>query len=186
MIEFLQGQLDYIFIFYGLAFIGLAVVCFILPEKSQRLPWRLIGWFGLLHGINKWLDLVAIRCEGSTAFAAFRWAILTVSFAFLVEFGRIVSIRIRGPGLGYRLTGLLAMVALYVSLGGWVGVNITTPYALGLVGGLWTGVALCLESRKVEGCDPPLAGRSGGRLVIVFPGYRDVRAQSFLFSGVDV
>ena len=151
MIEFLQGQLDYIFFFYGLAFIGLAAVCFTLSEKSQRLPWRLIGWFGLLHGINECLELVAIRWEGGTAFAAFRWAILTVSFAFLVEFGRIASIRIRGPGPVYRLTGLLAMVALYVSLGGWVGVNITTPYALGLVGGLWTGVALCLESRKVEG-----------------------------------
>ncbi len=150
MIEFLQGQLDYIFFFYGLAFIGLAVVCFTLSEGSQRLPWRLIGWFGLLHGINEWMDLVAITWEGGTIFAAFRWAILATSFGFLVEFGRIASIRIRGRGPGHWLTGIMALVALSGSLVGWVGINITTRYALGLAGGLWTGVALRLESRKVE------------------------------------
>jgi len=149
--DFLQGQMDYIFFFYGLSFIGLAVVCFILPEKSQRLPWRLIGWFGLLHGINEWMDLVAITWEGGTIFAAFRWAILAVSFGFLVEFGRIASIRILDRGPGRWLLGILALVAVSGSPVGWVGINITTRYALGLVGGLWTGVALCLESRKVEG-----------------------------------
>jgi PAS domain S-box-containing protein len=151
MIEFLQGQLDYIFFFYGLAFIGLAVACFTLSEGSQRLPWRLIGWFGLLHGISEWLDLVAIRWGGGAVFDAFHLAILAVSFAFLVEFGRSASIRIRGRGPGRWLPGLLALVAVSGSPVGWAGINITTRYALGLVGGLWTGVALCLESRKVEG-----------------------------------
>jgi hypothetical protein len=149
--DFLQGQMDYIFFFYGLSFIGLAVSCFALAAKSRRLPWQLVGWFGLLHGINEWMDLMAITWEGGTIFAAFRWAILAVSFGFLVEFGRIASIRILDRGPGRWLLGILALVAVSGSPVGWVGINITTRYALGLVGGLWTGVALSLESRKVEG-----------------------------------
>lgn len=65
MSTFFQGQLDYIFFFYGLAFIGLGVVCYILAkEVNQRLPWIWLALFGLTHGANEWLDLVAL-CWGT-------------------------------------------------------------------------------------------------------------------------
>ena len=61
MTTFFQGQLDYIFFFYGLAFIGLGVVAYILSkEANQRLPWGWLALFGFTHGANEWLDLVAL------------------------------------------------------------------------------------------------------------------------------
>lgn len=47
---FFQGQMDYIFFFYGLACIGLGVVFYILSkEGNQRLPWGWLALFGLTH-----------------------------------------------------------------------------------------------------------------------------------------
>ena len=52
MTIFFQGQMDYIFFFYGLAFIGLGVVAYILAkEVNQRLPWSWLALFGLTHGV---------------------------------------------------------------------------------------------------------------------------------------
>jgi hypothetical protein len=40
MSTFFQGQMDYIFFFYGLAFVGLGVVSYILTkEVKPHLPW---------------------------------------------------------------------------------------------------------------------------------------------------
>ena len=65
MSTFFQGQMDYIFFFYGLAFIGLGVVCYILSkEVNQRLPWVWLALFGFTHGVNEWLDLVALCLAG--------------------------------------------------------------------------------------------------------------------------
>jgi hypothetical protein len=61
MTTFFQGQMDYIFFFYGLAFIGLGVVAYILSkEVHHRLPWIWLALFGFTHGANEWLDLVAL------------------------------------------------------------------------------------------------------------------------------
>ena len=61
MSTFFQGQMDYIFFFYGLAFIGLGVVSYILSkEVDQRLPWGWLALFAFTHGANEWLDLVAL------------------------------------------------------------------------------------------------------------------------------
>ena len=65
MSTFFQGQMDYIFFFYGLAFIGLGVVAYILSkEVNQRLPWGWLALFGFTHGANEWLDLVALCLGG--------------------------------------------------------------------------------------------------------------------------
>jgi hypothetical protein len=90
MSTFFQGQMDYIFFFYGLAFILLGVVCHILSkEVNQRLPWGWLALFGITHGANEWLDLVALSWPEVVWFGACHWALMTASFLFLVEFSQI-------------------------------------------------------------------------------------------------
>src|SRR4030042_1954256 len=88
--NWLQVQMDYLFFFCGLAFIGLGVVAYILAEEpEQRLPWGYLGLFALTQGINEWLDLLASCWPDGIWFAAGRWTILAASFFFLAEFGRL-------------------------------------------------------------------------------------------------
>ena len=148
MSTFFQGQMDYIFFFYGLAFIGLGVVAYILSkEVNQRLPWGWLALFGLTHGANEWLDLVALSWSDGVGFGALRWAILTASFLCLVEFGRLSLTQRRGRGPGRWLLVVLALGAGLGALGGWSGLNATTRYCLGLVGSLGAGWAFYAEGR---------------------------------------
>jgi diguanylate cyclase (GGDEF)-like protein/PAS domain S-box-containing protein len=149
MANWLQGQMDYIFFFCGLAFIGLGVVAYILAEEpEQRLPWGYLGLFALTQGFNQWLELLACCWPDGTWLAAGRWTILAVSFLFLAEFGRLSLIRQRGRGPGPWVLGILVLVSCLGVLWGWSGLNATTRYALGLVGSLWAGWAFWSEGRQ--------------------------------------
>jgi diguanylate cyclase (GGDEF)-like protein/PAS domain S-box-containing protein len=164
MSTFFQGQMDYIFFFYGLAFIGLGVVCYILSkEVNQRLPWVWLAFFGFIHGVSEWLDLVALCWGDGVWFAALRWAIMTASFLCLVEFGRLSLTQRRGRGPGRWILIVLTLSAGLGALSGWSGLNATTRYALGLVGSLWAGWVLFSEGKTAEPrCRPwLLAGAVG-------------------------
>jgi hypothetical protein len=164
MSTFFAGQMDYIFFFNGLAFIGLGAVSFILAkEVNQRLPWRWLGLFGFTCGAKVWLDLVALFWPDVLWFAALRWAIMTASFLCLVEFGRLSLMRLRGRGPGRWLLAVLALGAGLGALSGWSGLNATTRYFLGLVGGLGAGWALCAEARQADlKCRPWLVASGAG------------------------
>ena len=151
MTTFFQGQMDYIFFFYGLAFIGLGVVAYILSkEANQRLPWGWLALFGLTHGFNEWLDLVALVWGDGVWFGALRWAVMTASFLCLVEFGRLSLTQRRGRGPGRWLLVVLALAAGLGALDGWSGLNATSRYFLGLVGSLGAGWALFAEARQAD------------------------------------
>jgi two-component system sensor histidine kinase/response regulator len=166
MKNYFAMQIDYIFFFYGLAFIGLAVVAYILSREDKRLPWVWLGLFGLTHGLNEWLDLLAFSWGDAPVFAACRWAIMTASFMFLVEFGRLSLVRRRGHGPGRWLLVILFLAALTGGLDGWSGVNATCRYALGLVGGIWAGWELCREARRVGPQFSPWLLASGAALIL--------------------
>jgi diguanylate cyclase (GGDEF)-like protein/PAS domain S-box-containing protein len=151
MNPFLQGQMDYIFFFYGLAFIGLGVVCSILSkEANPRLPWGWLALFGLTHGANEWLDLVGLSWPGVMWFGALRWAVMTASFLCLVEFARLTLTQKRGRGPGRWLLVVLCLGAGLGGLSSWSSLNATTRYFLGLVGSLGAGWALFAEAREAE------------------------------------
>ena len=158
MTTFFQAQMDYIFFFYGLAFIGLGVVAYILSkEVNQRLPWGWLALFGFTHGVNEWLDLMALVWGDGVWFGALRWAIMTASFLCLVEFGRLSLTQRRGRGPGRWLLVVLALAAGLGALDGWSGLNATTRYFLGLVGSLGAGWALFAEARQADSkCRPSL------------------------------
>ena len=164
MSTFFQGQMDYIFFFYGLAFIGLGVVSYILSkEVNQRLPWGWLALFGFTHGANEWLDLVALSWQDVMWFGGLRWAIMTASFLCLVEFGRLSLAQRRGRGPGRWILVVLALGAGLGGMFGWSGLNATTRYFLGLVGSLGAGWALYAEGRQAEPkCRPWLLAAAVG------------------------
>jgi hypothetical protein len=61
MSEFFKSQLDYIFFFYGTAFLLLIPICLFLRGRMNRqMAWTWLAWFGATHGVNEWLDLLAL------------------------------------------------------------------------------------------------------------------------------
>jgi diguanylate cyclase (GGDEF)-like protein/PAS domain S-box-containing protein len=164
MSSFFQGQMDYIFFFYGLAFVGLGVVSYFLSnDAGQRLPWKWLALFGFTHGLNEWLDLLALSWPEGLALTACRWAVMTLSFFFLVEFGHYSRMPQRGQRLWPLVLGVLALAAALGALSGWSGLNATCRYTLGLVGSLWAAWALIREARRADSRGRPwlLAGGAG-------------------------
>jgi diguanylate cyclase (GGDEF)-like protein/PAS domain S-box-containing protein len=164
MSTFFQGQMDYIFFFYGLAFVGLGLVSYILSkEVGQRLPWRWLALFGFTHGLNTWLDLLALFWPDGMWLTACRWAVMTASFLFLVEFGHLSLSQHGERGTGRLILGILASAAALGALSGWSGLNAACRYTLGLVGGLGAGLALMGEARRVDSrCRPWLLASGVG------------------------
>ncbi|NGZ06311.1 MAG: response regulator [Magnetococcales bacterium] len=79
--------MDYIFFVYGLSFLILGVVCLSMPKDDQTdLNWRLLGGFGLTHGMTEWLELGEMVFGDTPEFHATRFFVHAVSFLFLMEF----------------------------------------------------------------------------------------------------
>ena len=104
MAEFLTSQLDYIFFFYGTAFLLLIPICLFLRRRSCRhLPWIWLGWFGAIHGVNEYLTLLALSLEPGPVFAFVRLGCPDRVFCL---FSRIWAGRYPhrlGPWAGYLL-----------------------------------------------------------------------------------
>ena len=153
MAAFLSNQLDFIFFFYGLAFILLGVTCrAIARSKAHGEAWAMLGLFGFVHGLSEWLDLSALILGDRAEFAALRTAVMTASYVFLLEFARLDGIR-----LGMKLPGrwiyvpLVMLVVLVGVVGGVRAAGITSRYAIGFVGSLGAGAALASHASALWG-----------------------------------
>ena len=135
--QFFAQQMDFIFFFYGLAFILLGAICLTIRHgNSGRLPWFWLGLFGLTHGVNEWLDMFANSWGDGTIFAAFRLGVMMFSYIFLVEFARVGLRKLSNKGPGRWIYIPLLLLVIPGGLAGINGLNIAARYALGLVGGL--------------------------------------------------
>jgi diguanylate cyclase (GGDEF)-like protein len=135
---FLETQLDFIFFFYGLAFLLLGIVCFsIAKTRGIGTPWTALGLFGLLHGSAEWLDLGALIFGDTPGFAAVRVLTMTASFVLLMEFSRLEAILFgfKAPGRWIHLP-LIAIVALPGLDGDMSVVAAMARYTFGFCGGL--------------------------------------------------
>ena len=148
-------QLDYVFFFYGLAFLSLGAVCLSIRERGARpLPWRALGLFGILHGLAEWLDLAALVLDlgGVGWLSGLRLTVTALSFAALAEFARrgFAEDGRRLPGRWIVVPPLLAVlaVALAVEL---PAANGLARYLLALPGCLAAAALLAGHSRRVEG-----------------------------------
>jgi diguanylate cyclase (GGDEF)-like protein len=140
----LANQLDFIFFFYGLAFILLGAICWtIARSKGRDSAWAALGGFGFVHGICEWLDLAALIVGDAPAFAATRIGLMAASFVLLLEFARLEAWR-----LGTRVPGrwiyvpLLLLVALVGVFHGIAAAGIAARYAIGLVGAAAASIVL--------------------------------------------
>ena len=99
MATFFSTQLDFIFFFYGLAFMLLGAVCFgSIGSGGRDDGWIALGLFGYAHGALEWMDLFALVVGDDPFFAGVRLVCSTASFLFLMEFARIEWARFgRGP-----------------------------------------------------------------------------------------
>jgi diguanylate cyclase (GGDEF)-like protein len=153
-----QGQLDFIFFFYGLAFILLGAVS-VAIARLRNDAWTFLGLFAFVHGACEWLDLIALASD-NTVFMTVRVTLMATSFLLLMEFAR------RKAGIfGLKMPGrwIYAMLALIVLVGGLFG-GLTTAaalarYCIGFVAALETsfifaycGRALAHPARRLVFC----------------------------------
>jgi signal transduction histidine kinase len=113
--DFFRGQYDYIYFFYGLSFLFLALICFTIDRrKSRPLPWVLLGFFGLLHGGNEWVDLLHVTYGESRTLALLEPAVLVCSYILLFEFALVGYARLERKILARRWVYLLLLLAIFL------------------------------------------------------------------------
>jgi two-component system, cell cycle sensor histidine kinase and response regulator CckA len=155
--EFISQQLDFIFFFYGFAFVLLAVVTLALNRiDKERLPWRWLIFFGLSHGLNEWLDMAAISLGDHRCFTLIRLLILAISFLFLLEFGRRSLEILKGVKISPILTAMLVIIASWGGIFGLPGLSVSIRYTLGLTGAFSTAYAFWLYRRRFYAQSKPL------------------------------
>ena len=145
MFNFLQPQLDFIYFFYGLAFVFLGMVSFLLKrQNSSRMPWHWLGAFGILHGVNKWYDMIALT-TGSNIYwlEALRLFFLVLSFVCLFEFGR----QSRNQHAKNKISLWVYLFLTAALLGGWqmdkeTGLEVFSWCLIGIPGAIGAGMAL--------------------------------------------
>lgn len=145
MASFLETQLDFIYFFYGLAFILLGVLCLVIGRGTigKVIGISLLGLFGIIHGGVEWMDLATLIAGDSPEFAIFRCAAMTISFVFLTEFARkgIVELGIKLPGPWIYVPLLLLIVAAGV-FQNLATANALARYMFGAIGAFGTSIAL--------------------------------------------
>jgi diguanylate cyclase (GGDEF)-like protein len=159
MASFFSNQLDFIFFFYGLAFILLGATSFaIARSRGSGEAWAALGWFAFVHGAAEWLDLSALIVGDTPAFAVTRTALMTGSFMILIEFARLEAIR-----FGLRLPGrwiyvpLVLLVALAGVGGGLNVAGAVARYVLGFVGAMAAAFVFARYARAFSGAARRLA-----------------------------
>jgi len=156
---FLSGQLDFIFFFYGMAFLLLAATCWSgARDRDQGEAWTMLGAFAFVHGIGEWLDMTALTVGDTPSFALARTALLTLSFLLLLDFARLEATR-----LGFKLPGrwiysplVLAVVLAGIAYGV-VAAAIMARYALGIVGAAGASLVLGWQAKVSSGAAKRLA-----------------------------
>jgi len=150
---FFEHQLDYIFFMYGLAFILLGSVC-IMIRTSGSLRLLNLGVFGIIHGINEWLDMLAISMGDNPDFAKIRLFTMAMSFIFLFEFGRDNLFGKKHqwlifPFLSIIGAGILESAGIFHKAEfGLNDLNALTRYSIGFTGGLLSSIAFYRHWRE--------------------------------------
>jgi len=149
MLDFFNANLDYVYFVYGLAFICLAAVSFTLKkDKKQGFPWIFLGFFGLIHGIHEWIDLLVIALGEFSHLAFLRLTFLFLSYLFLLYFAvKSYAVLNQKP---LKLIYFIPLI-LFVFLGcflGQDGFNVFCRYFLGFPAGVFSALAIFRISRS--------------------------------------
>ncbi len=159
MAAFFEAQLDFIFFFYGLAFILFGTVSFAIARiEGRESLWTVLGLFAFIHGGGEWLDLTALIVGDTPLFSAARFLAMTGSFVLLMEFARLSAIRFgrKLPGRWIYLP-LLATVALGWGISGLSTATALSRYMFGFFGAMATAWILAEHARRFSGVARRLA-----------------------------
>jgi len=149
MASFFLHEMDYIYFFYGLSSILLAVIGLILVRfPTHSLQWRWLIAFGLLHAIHEWLYLCTFSWGDTVLFGWIRTGLLTISFLCLGEFARGNLLRHRRARIGRWIYLPLLCLVGAGCLFGQPGVNALARYLLALPAGLAGAGVLWYTSRQ--------------------------------------
>ncbi|MFH0877370.1 MAG: PAS domain S-box protein [Candidatus Omnitrophota bacterium] len=149
-------SIDYIFFFYGASFIALGAVCFSILRRSgetKGLAWWWLGLFGFMHGLNEWMDMVAVSLpffSDQPLFTAVRHAVLLTSFVFLMEFARRSSFIVWKKRIQPHFYALLL---IFVALGirnSWTGFAALVRYGFGFPSAVWSALIFLFYHRTLE------------------------------------
>ncbi|MBF0565113.1 MAG: PAS domain S-box protein [Nitrospirae bacterium] len=162
---YLKNDLDVIYFIYGLAFflIGYSILTQYKANsifKIGKFIW-LLGLFGIIHGINEWLDMWAVIKGRTKVLDYIRWIFLVSSFCFLFEFGfRIFMQNLKVKSKIHRmfssdlwLLSLIVFIILAISIRSgdfWKTGNIMARYFMGFPGSVLTGLGFILYYRRED------------------------------------
>ncbi|ALO47214.1 sensor domain-containing protein [Pseudohongiella spirulinae] len=151
MAEWFDQNLYFIYQIYGVAFLLLGLTALTTPRQI-RLPFIdhiwLLGVFGLLHGLQEFVDAQRLIRESQTL-VNLSSVLASSSFLALFEFGR------RALSMPLRLSYLLA--ALPIGLMGLISGSLITTLGIGsrltfgVFGALLTGIAFMRAKPYLEG-----------------------------------
>lgn len=172
-----------IFFVYGLAFFVLGVVLLVYPMRQSRCRLvsnlKLIAAFGILHGLNEWVDLLILVRQGEEA-AVLHWirfGLLPLSFVSLLWFATKAIAQRRGkePPLRYLPILLFALWILFTVSSGdfFLMGDIWARYLLALPGTFLTAYALLLEEEALR-----------DTVSSELTGYIGLSAGAFIFYGM--
>lgn len=142
-------RVAFIFFLYGLAFFLLGFAILLYPKKRSSFKladslWLIAG-FGILHGINEWLDMfILIGALGdSDVLEAIRMVTLPLSFFFLIQFAsKVLSDRCEKYDSFKFLLPLLILIWMVPFLMG---------YRSDLAFDIWSRYSLCFPGALLSG-----------------------------------
>lgn len=171
--DFFSANMVFVYFVYGFAFVTMGLV---LALQSLS-PFRVAGithlWllaaFGLLHGLNEWLEMASLLGSGTIlspgSFSVVEISILFFSYAFLLLFG-IETLSTRGRRAHWLYATppllLLLLASLLVYALGPAGlenpaaltiVHALVRYSFGFPGGLLAAMALWQTGRSWRGSE---------------------------------
>lgn len=149
-----------IYFFYGLAFIILSAVIFLLPKKDTCLGFdksiMFLGWFGFIHGLNEWVDLFILSGKPFDVgiLSLIGSLLLPLSFMFLIIFGCVtiagIDIRLKWLNVAWIVLPIL-WTGLSVAFGDTLISGVLARYILCVPGTILTSLAIYLSFRKCDG-----------------------------------
>ncbi len=146
MNNFFVDHLDFVYLLYGLIFFLLALtVGSMVKRRGNSADWRYLCAFGVLHGLNEWLNMLVPAMGAKHWFSILHGLILTGSFFCLFEFGRRsvvwnrkwkAGVWIYYPGLLVILLGVKVDPSDFTAL---IRVNLGFPAGILAALALWQG-----------------------------------------------
>jgi len=168
ILQWFKNNLEIVFFLYGMAFFAMGISILVQAKKGSALKlanilWLLAG-FGLVHGINEWLDMWAMIKYRNKTMDLVRLLCLATSFLFLYEFGRkliIESVLKESSEWQKKISRYLSLCIYLIisiifltsaSIDGdfWKTASIWIRYLLGFPGAILTGLGLFLYYQSEE------------------------------------